>query len=824
MALNTKCLKIKRALWGGVGCLTFLMLAAVAVGLTQLSGDSLAWQATSITPNSGSVDGNDETFITGDFDLAAVKIVKVQVMSGQAVAALDDQGQVYTWGESIEVVGYGRQNAGGICYYYINWINYFADMDYTNAADCLAAGADYAWEEIEEFYTPRNINQLAGGDIGPDTVIIDIFATENNFFALDDQGEVYVWGEGTDAAGVDWLEACDYTNYDDQTDCENADGYWSEEIYAPTSINRVAAGDIGPSTRIEKLYISGESEWVTIYAIDDQGQLYGWGSGNFGNGAGGEWYSAPININQAAAGDIGPSTAIVDVATDGETTYAVDDQGQVYVWGSYESNGLGVIYVCTDGQYLTESDCVAGGEWWYKDVLLVDVDVPINLSLAAAGAITPAVKIVDVELGGGGGFAIDDQGQLYAWSGRDDDFDYITGLGVSWFCSDYPYYTTQADCENADHYWEQGFTPTYNTPVNVNLVAAGSIQPDTVVKSITTVDGNMFVLDADGQLHVWGNYYDVLALGEDYYYEYCSWGEGDDQVTCENNGGHWTESDQIPAPVSVNAVAAGDIGPTTRIVGLYVVIDEGYPLQYFAVDDEGQLYVWGYNEDGSAGLGNDCSNPDSNGSQYWCELEGGTWDATKNVYELYAPVNINQIGDSVIGDDVAVAAVYGGGGEGYNMFAIDTDGGIHAWGSYKEIFGVSPCSIESIFDSETRCVNSGGVWDESKDLIEQDYSALTIDQFTSGGSGGANGGYEVFFDGVISPEVTIIDAHTLRVITPPHVAGAVDVTVSYQGVTSALYGGYEYIGSNVSVPPPGQPFAPPSGGAVVPGAPNTGRL
>jgi alpha-tubulin suppressor-like RCC1 family protein len=810
-------LVVKKSRVVGIGCLVFGLLLSAIFGLVHLNSDSLAWHATGITPSSGPSDGDTETIITGDFELGTIKVVKIQVMSGEAVAALDNQGQVYTWGESIEPLGYGRQNAGGVCYHYINFINYHVDPNYTNETDCWAAGSDYAWEETEEFYTPRNINQLAGGDIGPDTVIIDILVTENNFFALDDQGQVYVWGQENDGAGLGLAKTCDYTNYDNQVDCENADGYWGDELYAPVSINRVAAGDIGPSTRITKLYVGGEdAEWTTIYAIDDQGQLYAWGGGNIGNGQYADWYHAPVNINQVGVGDITLSTVIVDIAIGEDVTYAVDDQGQVYVWGSEDFNGLGVIYICSDSQYLTEAECVANGEYWYDDLRPVDIYAPTNLSLVAAGAITPAVKIVDVVVGDGVGYAIDDQGQLYAWSGVYDDYDYRTGLGVSWFCDRYPYYTNQADCEAAGYFWNQDFSPTYNAPVNVSQTAAGSIKPGTVVKSITTTSESVFVLDADGQLHVWGSSYYALALGEDYYYEYCSWAEGDDQATCENNGGYWEESYDIPIPVSVNQTAAGDITATTRIVSLNAIANEGYAQQYFAIDDNGQVYAWGLNEDGGMGLGNVCSNPDGNGSQYWCELEGGTWDAAKDQSEFFAPVNINQFSGSVIGDDVAIVALYGGGGEGYNTFAIDSNGNVYAWGSYKEFFGASPCSIEVIFDDQSQCLSSGGTWDQSKALIEQDYSALLIDQFSSGEPSSIGGSeYQVFFDGVASPNVTVIDEHTLLAITPPHVAGVVDVAVIDGATMSVLYKAYEY--TEVYVKPPGQPFVP-----NVPSVPNTG--
>jgi hypothetical protein len=662
----------------------------------------------------------------------------------------------------------------------------------------LAAGAGYSWSEVDYYYTPRNVNQAAAGDISPDTVIVDIFGFDDNFFALDDQGQLYVWGRDYGMAGLGGLETCDYTNYTNPTDCGDNNGYWGDSsYYAPISINRIAAGDIGPTTRIQQLY---GSYWDNIiYAIDDQGQLYGWGDGNFGDGQGDQNYDAPVNINQAAAGDITASTVIVDIVTNrnGKEVYVVDDDGQVYVWGSYSQysshpNGMGVVYVCTDSQYITQLDCETNSEWWHSVNYSNDPDRPTSINAIAAGDITSTTKIVDVEYVGRTAYAIDDQGQLYVWTDVDDD-DAMTGLGKVSYCDDSDY-DNQTDCETANSSWhEEEPYLTNNAPVNVNQVHAGSIGPDTVIREIfTTGEIVVFALDSEGQLHVWGDVGDgLLPIGKDYGVTYTCipWeNDYDNQVDCENNGGYWAmqQDYHVDVPVNANMIAAGDINDTTRINSVGFFMGEG-PYGAYALDDNGQMYTWGSLEI-QAGLGNPCSVPQYNDDQDYCEGNGGTWDASHDPERtISTPINLNQLNGSVITSPASsIVSVSSVGGEGMLvMYAVDSDGYVYAWGRYKEYFGVTPCLIEADWiDDEEYCLDEGGTWDQSKYLDQDDYSSIIINKSRTGDLGPA--GYQVLFGGVASPSVTTVDAHTLKAIAPARPDGKVDVVVSDGTTISTL--------------------------------------
>jgi alpha-tubulin suppressor-like RCC1 family protein len=784
---------------GGGSLKLFVAIFAVvaALGVFNFNTDSLAWQATSVMPSSGPIEGGTETTILGDFEFGT-KITKVVASYQGNVVALDDQGQIYTWGY-IDKVGIGQQNVPGECTSF-DWETGWTDHpELANIDDCLGAGDNYIWYGVDQLYTPQNVNQAAAGDIGPSTAITDIFVVGSTFFALDDQGQLYVWGEGGDLSGLGGFETCDYTNYTNQADCENNDGDWSGDyLYAPISINRIAAGGIGPNTRIQRLY--GFYWGEVVYAIDDQGQLYGWGKGNFGDGQGSQTYDTPVNINKAAAGDITVNTVVVDVVTDDYAwgAYVVDADGQIYVWGDAPS-GMGInmvmeYYCFTKPQYTTQYDCENNGGWWVGFQIndTNDPNIPTSINAAAAGAITLATKIVDVEYESDVAFAIDDQGQLYVWSLNGD---YMLGLGSAEYCDDSTY-DNQVDCETAGQYWNWEYYETNNVPVNINQVAAGSIGPDTVIESVYVADNfeNVFALDGDGQLHAWGRNNEFLPLGKDYNTTgYCILAseDFDNRIDCQNDGGYWYEGkDDVYVPVNVNQVAAGDITATTHIDSVNLILCEGV-CGVYALDDNGQMYVWGDDYDGSMGLGNPCSVAIgypfySNSDQISCESSSGVWDSSRDRYAAVStPINLNQLGGSVITNLTSqIVSVGYSAGEGIEvMFAVDSDGYVYAWGQEKDHFGVSACSIEENFvDDEEDCLGDGGTWDQSKYLDDDDYSSIIINKSRTGDLGPAD--YQVFFGGVASPKATTVDAHTLKAVTPLHAVGRVDVVVT-DGVTSS---------------------------------------
>jgi hypothetical protein len=217
----------------------------------------------------------------------------------------------------------------------------------------------------------------------------------------------------------------------------------------------------------------------------------------------------------------------------------------------------------------------------------------------------------------------------------------------------------------------------------------------------------------------------------------------------------------------------------------------------YALDDDGQLYVWGDGGEGSIGLGNPCSIIEYNRYQEDCEDNGGVWDASHDDEAAVSkPVNLNQLSGSVITNPVSqIISIGDMGGEGVSaVFAVDSAGYVYAWGGEKEYFGVSPCSIEVIsvydYDGEQNCLDAGGTWDQSKYLNEDDYSSIIINKSRTGDLGPA--GYQVLFGGVASPSVTTVNAHTLKAIAPARPDGKVDVVVSDGTTISTLSQAFTY--------------------------------
>jgi alpha-tubulin suppressor-like RCC1 family protein len=791
-------------------CLGFLLCAVSLAGSWGDGFKANAWQANNITPDHGLVDGGIEAVITGDFDLET-KVIKMKDISNlNIVLALDDKGQLYAWGES-DTLGIGAQNMG----YCWNTDNSTYAQAYATQIDCLSAGIDYNWQYGSSSSVPRNINQAAAGDVTSDTVIVDIFYNENSssIFALDDHGQLYVWGFNI---GLGGLQTCNFTQYTSQIDCEDNNGYWSDFLYAPLSINRVAAGDITMSTHIDKVF-PGRDGGPT-YAVDNQGQLYGWSSGNFGDGQGEQDYYAPVNISQTAAGDILPSTIIVDVVNSGSISYAIDADGRLYVWGSDDANGLGATLRCSDSQYTTEASCQAAATcsdpmytsaedcqnnwyWWFPtwEMMpnIVNVDVPVSINVAATGSITAGTKIVDIEIyddGYGGILALDSWGQLHTWTGIANGGSAFSGLGIAWFCYRSPVYTNQADCEAANQIWTQDYVQTYNVPVNINQVAVGSITDSTVVESVSVAreQSAAFAIDSTGQLHAWGSLSEgIMPFGREYTYDYCHQALGDNPTDCQNNGGDYYGDTNIPVPVSANQVAAGDITTSTHIESLSLA---GYvTMAAYAFDDQGQIYAWGSNSN-IMGLGNACSIAEYNYDEQECQDNGGQWDASRADDVVYdTPINLSQPGSSNFANvAMSIVSITGYSElELQNIYALDSAGYIHVWGSNKHTFGVSPCSIASEwFDDQQQCLDAGGVWQATKYLYHDDFSPLTINKSRTGDLGPV--GYQVLFGTVASSSVVTLDEHTLKAITPAHAAGTVDVTISDGTTPNILHQAFTY--------------------------------
>jgi alpha-tubulin suppressor-like RCC1 family protein len=551
-----------------IGLIFGLLLTATLICLAVFqfkNTPSLAFQATAVSPDSGSVTGGQQITITGVFD-ERDKIKEVFSTTYSALA-LSENGQIYFWGQQ----GWGYDGIGQPCL--INGEQSWED----NQVDCEnAGGVWYPERDLPDYMTtPANINQIAAGDIGPSTVIEKLAVNTNgsmetgDVLALDDQGQVYSWG------------------------------YYPSS--APTNLN-LLGGDITPSTRIEQIYVWGSSSSLSIF-IDSDGIVYGSGyylapsglissspcsNDNYYNEQacvdnGGTWNESlaeffndptiPINltsisdlanvpniqkiayseqgcyvldgdghiwandppngdlefhdINQIAAGDINPSTQITDIEATAHSLYALDDQGQLYLWGEdLESNNY---------------------------------TVPTNLSQIGFGDINQSVRLVKIkgQYRYGRFLAIDDQGQVYS------------------YLEDSP--------GNGEEY------PNAIEAINVSAAAAGDLDDSVEITSVSahaSESGN-YLVSSTGQVYTWGTPFYSPALlvhpcsvsGSAY--------PAYDQADCESSGGTWDPEKDLNPLVPSEITKFGVFGDMSEPD--YTVTIDGEPCENVALVDKNTI-------------------------------------------------------------------------------------------------------------------------------------------------------------------------------------------------------------------------------------------
>ena len=255
---------------------------------------------------------------------------------------------------------------------------------------------------------------ISAGAIPVGATIKQIAAGWSSGYALASDGAVYAWG----------------ANYagqlgDDLTDSPSV----------PVAVDLSA---VRPHTTIVSI-AAGQSDG---YALASNGELYAWGynnDGELGDGDNSD-VSAATPVSRSA---MPPGVTFTSVAAGQNAAYAVGSDGKVYAWGSDTSDALGL--------------GVSG-----------DKNVPTAI---AAGAIPSGVKMAAVAGGQEGGYALGDDGHVYAW-GSDT-------------------YGDLGDGHNADS----------DSPVKV---VAGSIPRGVRLVGLSAGSASGYSLGSDGKAYGWG--------------------------------------------------------------------------------------------------------------------------------------------------------------------------------------------------------------------------------------------------------------------------------------------------------------------------------
>lgn len=401
----------------------------------------------SISPNRGPIQGGTLVTISGDEFIEAQKITQIAAGSGHSMA-LDSANTLYVWGGN----DYGQLGNGSLGGSILRPDILNVSTEQSAKIVYIAAGTNtsyaidengilYAWGDgyygqigngdLSDVSVPSKVNG-AGGDILSSTKIKAVAAGTYQTLAIDYDGNIYVWGFGY--LGNDAQSG----QYDFPVKLNGVNGEASSTIGTNTNITAIASGN------------------AHSFALDEDGNIYGWGyntSGEVGNGTTSSFPNFGVAIPTKLNGLNGNSpttitseTRIVDVSAGVSHSVAVDSLGNIYSWGDNTSGKLG------NGS--------AGGI----------VNVPTKIDLGES--------IKKVSVGGVYSLALDDVGRVYSWGWE--------GSGQ----------LGNGSMSGEVH------IPTVINGVNGN--DSSTISSDTFVVDIFAGEAHAKALDASGNLFVWG--------------------------------------------------------------------------------------------------------------------------------------------------------------------------------------------------------------------------------------------------------------------------------------------------------------------------------
>ena len=231
-------------------------------------------------------------------------IVKVQ-SAYDIMIAIDNHGKVYTWGDNYS--GKLGNGTGG------EW------GDYSNEPICISAIEGNALNEKD---------------------IVEVQIDGNTIIALDSEGKVYTWGNNSDGQ------------------LGNGKSGYDTDSNEPICISDIEENALN-SVKIEKISYNNYFKDI-ITAIDNNGKVYTWGNneyGQLGNGTN-EDSNKPICISALKDNALNGKN-IVEVQSDSSTMIAIDNEGKVYTWGNNYYGQLGNGIGGEWGDYSNEPICIS---------------------------------------------------------------------------------------------------------------------------------------------------------------------------------------------------------------------------------------------------------------------------------------------------------------------------------------------------------------------------------------------------------------------------------------------------------------------------------
>ena len=291
-------------------------------------------EITSITPNSGLTAGGTSVTISGEFVDSEFSLAKVEGGFYHAIA-LDSLGNLFTWGSgSRGAVGNGLSG------------------------------------DSNTILSPWRLNGGTGSGIANSTKFQTIAAGYYHSLAIDKEGNLYSWGQGTEG--------------------QIGKGSPLTDQLTPYKVNGGTGSGISESTKFKS--VTGGT--LHSLALDVEGNLYAWGNndyGQIGNGTPGGSVPAPYKVNGGTGSGISAGTRFQKIAAGDGLSLAIDTEGSLYAWGNNDSGQIG------NGAF--------GGI----------VSTPYKINGGAGSGVAESVRFRDLAGGHRNGLVIDVSGNLYTW-------------------------------------------------------------------------------------------------------------------------------------------------------------------------------------------------------------------------------------------------------------------------------------------------------------------------------------------------------------------------------------------------------------------------
>ena len=193
----------------------------------------------------------------------------------------------------------------------------------------------------------RPVQVISGsGFLGDVSKIVEVDAGTSHSLALDEDGDVWTWGSGQlTAVKVSGLDSIDVVEISagERSLARDSDGYvWKWGTRYNNTVVRVAGGEMG-TTYLENIAAIGTGESHSL-AMDEDGRVWAWGnntSGTLGNNSNVYGYE-PVAV---WCGEMQTASGLLETITslDAGWTHslAVDEQGEIWAWGSGGNGKLG---------------------------------------------------------------------------------------------------------------------------------------------------------------------------------------------------------------------------------------------------------------------------------------------------------------------------------------------------------------------------------------------------------------------------------------------------------------------------------------------------